>query len=108
MAKSLELASPENLFTHSGLFTCPDCQHNCSNFAETCPACGRFFRSYARVITVTPGNGWSLSVFWGIMLAWIIPTIIGVALIVVLFVMGLLTTAYFAPRTPPEAPSSRP
>jgi len=50
-----------------GFFACPDCQHHCSNFAEACPSCGRFFRAYAR--PVTPGDGWSIAVFWGIMLA---------------------------------------
>jgi hypothetical protein len=45
-----------NVESVSSLFAGPDCQHRCSNYAEACPSCGRFFRGYARVIEVTPGN----------------------------------------------------
>src|SRR6266540_1573743 len=85
------------------------CTAHCSNFAETCPQCGRFFRTFKQgQIQVRPGDGWSLAVFWGIMLAWIIPTIVCIALIVVLFVIGGLTAASLMPRIPSQTPSSRP
>ena len=56
-----------------GLLPCPDCQHQCSTYAETCPSCGRFFRVCRPTPEVQPGAGWSMTVFWGIMLAWILP-----------------------------------
>lgn len=100
-----ELAGPENLFAVAGLFTCPDCQHNCSNFAETCPGCGRYFRSYARIVSVNRNN-WSITVFWGIMLAWIIPMLLGFALIVLFIFMGVGAASLVpAPR---DMPTSRP
>ncbi|HKO61473.1 MAG TPA: hypothetical protein VJV03_09965 [Pyrinomonadaceae bacterium] len=83
-----ELAAHENLETVGGLFACPDCQHHCSNFAETCPGCGRFFRSYSRIYRTRPGEGWSMAVFWGIMLAWIIPMFVGLLLFIILLVIG--------------------
>ena len=49
--KSIQLGSE----TTAGPFPCPDCQHECSRYAEMCPACGRFFRSYDR--KVLPGKG---------------------------------------------------
>lgn len=84
----MKISGIDNSQMVSGLFSCPDCQHHCSNFAESCPSCGRYFRMYARTITVAPGSGWSMTVFWGIMLAWIIPTIVCVALVIILFVIG--------------------
>ena len=92
MAHRPELATQENLEIYGGLFTCPDCKHACSNFAEACPSCGRFFRAYQRTIEVSR-NGWSITVFWGIMLAWIIPTLLTLALIVILFIIGAIGAA---------------
>lgn len=82
-----DLTGPENLFAVAGLFNCPDCDHDCSNFAETCPKCGRYFRRYASTINVNR-NGWSITVFWGIMLAWIIPMLLIVGLVVLFAVIG--------------------
>jgi hypothetical protein len=108
MTKSLQLTAPENLFAPGGLFACPDCQHSCSNFAERCPQCGRFFQTFEQgQIQVRPGDGWSMAVFWGIMLAWIIPMILGIALIVLLVVIGGIGAASLAPRSPSQTPSSR-
>src|ERR1041384_4536053 len=88
----------ENLQTVGGLFSCPDCQHRCSNFAEACPSCGRYFRVYARDFSVRPGSGWSMVVFWGIMLALIIPKTLSIAVIVVLFVVGAIGAASLTQR----------
>lgn len=84
----MKISGTENVQRTAGLFNCPDCQHQCSNFAEACPSCGRYFRVYARNYTVEPGNGWSMVVFWGIMLAWILPTLVTVGIVVILFVIG--------------------
>ena len=84
----MEVSGTENLQTVGGLFACPDCQHHCSNFAEACPSCGRYFRVYARNFTVVPGSGWAMTVFWGIMLVWIIPLVLSVILIIVVFLLG--------------------
>ena len=98
----MKTSGTENLQTVGGLFSCPDCQHRCSNFAEACPSCGRYFRVYARNFTVQPGSGWSMAVFWGIMLAWIIPTLLSIAVIVVLLVVGVIGAASLTqPRTRP-------
>ena len=98
----MKTTGSENLQTVGGLFACPDCQHHCSNFAESCPSCGRYFRVYARNFTVQPGSGWSIAVFWGIMLAWIIPTLLTIALLVILFVIGAIGAASLTqPRTSP-------
>jgi hypothetical protein len=93
----MKTTGTENLQTVGGLFACPDCQHRCSNFAESCPSCGRYFRVYARNFTVVPGGGWSMAVFWGIMLAWIIPTLLAIGLFVVLFVIGAIGAASLTP-----------
>lgn len=84
----MKTSGSENVAAVGGLFNCPDCQHRCSNFAEACPSCGRYFRVYARNYKVEPGNGWSMAVFWGIMLAWIIPTLVCIALLVIFFIIG--------------------
>lgn len=102
----MRTSGTENLQTVAGLFSCPDCQHKCSNFAEACPSCGRYFRVYARNFTVAPGGGWAMTVFWGIMLAWIIPTLLGIALIVVLFVIGAIGAASLTnPRPTRDTPT---
>src|SRR6185436_9060264 len=84
----MKITGSENLETTGGLFSCPDCQHRCSHFAESCPSCGRYFRVYARTFSVEPGRGWSMAVFWGIMLCWVIPTVLGIALIIIFFILG--------------------
>ena len=84
----MKTSGTENVQSVGGLFNCPDCQHRCSNFAEACPSCGRYFRVYARYFTVLPGGGWSMVVFWGIMLAWILPTLVTVGILVIVFVIG--------------------
>ena len=89
----MKITGTENVQATGGLFSCPDCQHRCSNFAESCPSCGRYFRVYARTFTVEPGNGWSMAVFWGIMLSWIIPTVVCIALIIILFIIGVFGAA---------------
>lgn len=104
----MKISGTDNSQTVGGLFACPDCQHRCSQFAETCPSCGRYFRMYARTITVEPGNGWSMTVFWGIMLAWIIPTIVGVALVVILFVIGGIGAASLSRPDSRPYPTTRP
>ena len=102
----MKTSGTENLQIVGGLFSCPDCQHRCSNFAEACPSCGRYFRVYARNFTVSPGNGWSMAVFWGIMLAWIIPTLLSIAILVVLFVVGAIGAASLTqPRNRPSTSS---
>ena len=103
----MKISGSENLQSVGGLFACPDCQHGCSNFAEACPSCGRYFRVYARNFTVEPGSGWCMTVFWGIMLAWIIPTLLAVGLVVVLFVIGVIGAASLTqPRS--VSPSTTP
>ncbi len=92
----MEISGTENLQTVGGLFACPDCQHRCSNFAEACPSCGRYFRVYARNYTVQPGSGWSITIFWGIMLVWIIPAVIGIVLAIILVVIGGIGAATFS------------
>jgi len=98
-----ELAKISSRLTEN-LTLCPDCQHECSTQAEACPSCGRFFRNYPQIIEVTPGAGWSMAVFWGIMLAWIIPMVIGAliggVLVVALFVLGSGAAFLTTPRTP--------
>jgi hypothetical protein len=93
----MKTSGSENLQVVGGLFACPDCQHHCSNFAESCPSCGRYFRVYARNFTVQPGDGWSMAVFWGIMLSWIIPTLVAIGLFVILFVIGAIGAASLRP-----------
>ena len=101
----MKTAGSENLQVVGGLFACPDCQHRCSNFAEACPSCGRYFRVYARHFTVGPGSGWPMVVFWGIMLSWIIPTLVAIGLLVVLFVIGAIGAASLTqPRSTPSSP----
>ena len=95
----MKISGNENLQNVGGLFSCPDCQHKCSNYAEACPSCGRYFRMYARNFTVQPGGGWSMAVFWGIMLAWILPTLVGVALIVLLVLGGVGAASLRQPRS---------
>lgn len=102
----MKISGNENVQTVGGLFSCPDCQHRCSNFAEACPSCGRYFRVYARNYTVEPGGGWSMAVFWGIMLAWIIPTVVGMVLFALL-VVGGIGAASLAPSTRSDT-TSRP
>jgi hypothetical protein len=104
----MKVSGSENLQTVGGLFSCPDCQHRCSNYAEACPSCGRYFRVYSRNFTVEPGNGWSMAVFWGIMLAWILPTLLCIALVFVVLVIGGLGAASLSqPRSEPST-TSRP
>ena len=99
----MKTSGTENVVETSGLFACPDCQHRCSNFAEACPSCGRYFRVYARTFTVEPGDGWSMTVFWGIMLVWIIPTVLAIVLIFVLLIIGGLGVASLSlPDTRPN------
>lgn len=85
----MKISGNENIQNVGGLFLCPDCQHRCSNFAEACPSCGRYFRMYARSFRVEPGGGWSMAVFWGIMLAWIIPTLVAIAFVFLLALGGI-------------------
>lgn len=99
----MEISGVENLQTAGGLVACPDCQHRCSTFAESCPSCGRYFRVYARNFTVQPGSGWSITIFWGIMLVWIIPALIGALLVVIFFVIGGLGAATLSR---PDRPST--
>ena len=40
-----------------------------------------------------------MAIFWGIMLAWIIPTLLSIALVVLLIVLGVIGTAALAPRS---------
>lgn len=89
-----------------GLVSCPDCQHQCSSYAETCPQCGRFFRFYSRAFEVTPGMGWSIAVGWGVILGWIFAGLIIAALIIGLLVLAALGAAssLTQPRTPVELP----
>lgn len=48
-----------------------------------------------------------MTVFWGIMLAWIIPTLLAVGLVVVLFVIGVIGAASLTqPRS--VSPSTTP
>lgn len=80
------LDQPSSTSRH-GLVPCPDCQHKCSSYAEACPACGRFFRAYKRVIEVTPGKGWSVAVGWGVILSSVFAGLIIGAIFVVLFML---------------------
>ena len=89
----------------SPLEPCPDCGHRCSPQAEACPSCGRFFRAFAR--KVKPGDGWSIAIFWGIMLAWIIPTLLMIGLIVVLFIMGIGVASLTQPRPSSDVTNPR-
>jgi len=50
-----------------------------------------------------PTSSWSMTVFGGIMLAWIIPTLLSIAILVVLFVVGAIGAASLTqPRTRPS------
>lgn len=100
----MKTSGSENLETVGGLFSCPDCQHACSHFAEACPSCGRYFRVYARNFQVEPGSGWAMTVFWGIMLAWILPTLLVIAIGVVILVIGGIGAATLT--QPHSSPSS--
>jgi hypothetical protein len=46
---------------------------------------------------VTPGSKWSMTVFWGMMLAWIIPLVVLMILGFVLAVMGGIGAASLKP-----------
>jgi hypothetical protein len=45
-----------------------------------------------------PGDGWGMAIFWGIMLAWFIPTLVLSLLVFVLFMIGMVGAASLAPR----------
>jgi hypothetical protein len=104
----MKITGTENVETTGGLFPCPDCQHRCSTFAESCPSCGRYFRVYARTFSVEPGSGWSITVFWGIMLVWIIPTVLCMVLLVLFFVIGGIGVATLPRSDVRPATTSRP
>jgi hypothetical protein len=72
----------------SRLIPCPDCNHNCSPQAEHCPQCGRFFRRYDDGTLTVDRRGWATAIAGGIVLGWILVSLIAGALLVVLFILG--------------------
>jgi hypothetical protein len=82
----------------STLFACPSCQNGCATNAHFCPSCGHVFEEQVKM---RPGDGWSMTIFWGIMLAWIIPTILTIVLAVILFVIGAIGVVSLTPRDQP-------
>ena len=95
-AVSIPSTSPQST---AALFSCPDCAHRCSQYAEACPRCGRFFRGYGRIVEVVPGSGWIGKVAWGIVLSsflWglILMSlfVVGVIVLVLLFGAGAALT----------------
>jgi hypothetical protein len=71
---------------HTSLVPCSDCGHQVSHYAESCPSCGRYFRSYNRRLEVTPGAGWPDKIAWGIVLS----SILWIFIFGVLFVLALV------------------
>jgi hypothetical protein len=76
------------------LYSCPECSHRCAESAYTCPSCGHCFQQPK----VRPGDGWGMAIFWGIMLAWFIPTFVVGLLVFVLVLIGAIGAASLAPR----------
>jgi hypothetical protein len=71
------------------LLPCPDCAQPISTYAESCPHCGRFFKSYsphAHRIEVTPGAGWIGKIAWGIVLSSFLWSLIAA----VMFLIGII------------------
>jgi hypothetical protein len=96
-AKTVSKSNQPDPNTRGSLTPCPDCQHKCSTYAETCPSCGRFFRSY-RSLSVTPGKGWSTAVGWGFILGWLFAAFLGFCLLIVLMVLGGIAAASLPTR----------
>lgn len=84
------------------LSPCPACDHSCSDQAASCPGCGHFFHD--NQAKVRPGDGWSIAIFWGIMLAWIIPVVLSSILVAILFLIGVLGLASLSSGTPAQGP----
>jgi len=71
------------------LTPCPDCNHQCSTYAEHCPRCGRFFRRYDAGAVVVDRRAWATTIAGGIVLGWICVSAVTVCLIVVLVILGV-------------------
>jgi hypothetical protein len=70
------------------LTPCPDCNHQCSFQAESCPNCGRFFRRYDAGAVVVNRANWVTTIAGGIVLGWIMVSIIAGSLLILLFILG--------------------
>jgi hypothetical protein len=44
-----------------------------------------------------------MAIFWGIMLAWIIPALLSIALVVILLLIGAIGVASLTPRSQPAS-----
>src|SRR5258705_4035865 len=80
---------PQAVVPQPKLFACPDCGHQCSTQAESCPTCGRFFRQYSRVLEVIPGAGWIGKVALGI----VVSSFLWGAILTIFFVVGVFILA---------------
>jgi len=79
------------LMATPSLFACPSCKNGCAENACFCPSCGHVFDAHQ--VKIRPGDGWSMAIFWGIMLAWIIPMLLSIALVVILILIGVIGAA---------------
>jgi hypothetical protein len=59
-----------------------------SRNAEDCPNCGKYFQRFNLTVEVYRG-GWSRTIALGVILAWLVPFIIAIAMFVLLFVLGI-------------------
>jgi predicted amidophosphoribosyltransferase len=78
--------------TPSNLAACADCGGTVSKYAEACPHCGRFFKSWrstSEAIPVTPGNGWGRAIAWGLWVFVLSNLILAAIPIVIMFLLGL-------------------
>lgn len=73
---------------NSRLTPCPDCGRPCSLYAEHCPQCGRFFRRYGEALVIDRRN-WVTTIAGGIVLGWVMISIIAGAVLVVLLILGI-------------------
>jgi hypothetical protein len=71
------------------LMPCPDCGHNCSTYAESCPGCGRFFRRYAGGEVTVDRSGWFTTIAGGVIVGWLVVAVISFVVLVVLFALGV-------------------
>lgn len=76
-----------NYEPESPLIPCLDCQASISRYALTCPRCGRPLKH--EPVEVIPGARWSWTIYWGIVLFAVIPTLISA----VITVLGFLVIA---------------
>jgi hypothetical protein len=58
------------------LNNCPDCEQLVSRHAESCPHCGRFIQNLRNVVVTVGRTGWAGTIAWGVILSWIIPSLI--------------------------------